>query len=222
MPAIAIVDDRKSDRETIARVVSSTLKSLKADDKWTVVCADPPTRERDIIAWLDEHDATVLVTDWKLNEGAKAKQVVNYEADSLIREIRLSRPTFPIFVVTGFKSEAEAHLEKVEGIQSRQDFARNAETVVPQMMRAGQRRYEEQRKHFGRMDELARAVATGAATKSQKKELQQLQGYFQAESPMLLSIASVLDELEKTAKKAEQFKVEIERRIAKRKVAKKK
>ncbi len=39
---------------------------------------------------------------------------------------------------------------------------------------------------------------------------------------MLLSIASVLDELEKTAKKAEQFKVEIERRIAKRKVAKKK
>src|SRR5437016_9423409 len=105
MPAIAIVDDRKDDRETIGRVIRSTLKKLKQSDSWSVVSDEPPLKEHDVLQWLDENDATVLVTDWKLNEGAKGKRVVNYEADRLIQEIRTKRPNFPIFVITGFESE---------------------------------------------------------------------------------------------------------------------
>ncbi|HEX5476187.1 MAG TPA: hypothetical protein VFX12_16125 [Vicinamibacterales bacterium] len=217
MPSIAILDDRKDDRETIGRVVASTLKKLKETDSWSVVSDEPPSKERDVFHWLDENDATVLVTDWKLNEGAKGKRVVTYEADRLIKEIRGKRPTFPIFVITGFESEARAHLKDVENIFSRKDFAKNADTVIPQMLRAGLRRYDEQRQLLTRMDSLARSVAGGKASSKQRKELKSLQGYFQAELPTIVNVDAVLSEFETAKRKAESIRKKVERRIKKTK-----
>lgn len=213
MPTIAILDDRKNDRETITRVVVSTLKKIKQTDDWNVVSDEPPAKERDVIHWLDENDATVLVSDWKLNEGAKSQRVVNYEADSLIKEIRAKRPTFPIFVITGFENEARAHLKEVENIFSRKEFTKNADNVVPQMIRAGRRRYEEQRGLLTRMDSLARKVAVGSASAKHKAELKSLQGYFQAELPTIISLDGVLTEFEKTKKKADALRKKVQRRI---------
>ena len=213
MPSIAIVDDRKNDRETIGRVVRSTLKKLKQTDSWSVVSDEPPSKERDVLQWLDENDATVLITDWKLNEGAKGQRVVNYEADRLISEIRTKRPNFPIFVITGFESEARTHLKEVENIFSRQDFTRNADTVVPQMLRAGLRRHEEQRDLLVRMDALARLVATGKASAKHRKELKGLQGYFQAELPTIISLDTVLNNFEGAKRKAETLREQVERRM---------
>jgi CheY-like chemotaxis protein len=213
MPAIAIVDDRKDDRETIGRVVRSTLKKLKETDSWSVVSDEPPLKERDVLQWLDENDATVLVTDWKLNEGARGKRIVNYEADTLIQEIRSKRPNFPIFVITGFESEARNHLSEVENIFSRQDFTRNAGTVVPQMLRAGLRRYEEQRDLLVRMDALARLVATGKASAKHRRELKGLQGYFQVELPAIISLDAVLNDFEDAKRNAEALRETVERRI---------
>lgn len=220
MPTIAILDDRKDDRETITRVVVSTLKKMNESDDWNVVSDEPPAKERDVIHWLDENDATVLVSDWKLNEGAKSQRVVNYEADRLIKEIRAKRPTFPIFVITGFESEARAHLKEVENIFSRKDFTKNAADVVPQMIRAGRRRYEEQRDLLTRMDSLARRVAVGGASAKTKAELKSLQGYFQAELPTLINLDGVLTEFEKTKKKADTLRQKVQRRINQVKKAK--
>ena len=219
MPAIAILDDRKNDRETVARVVRSTLKQMKQDDHWKVVAEEPPSRERDILHWLDENDANVLVSDWKLNEGAKSQRVVNYEADALIREIRNKRPTFPIFVITGFETEARAHLKDVENIFSRKDFTKYSESVVPQMIRAGTRRYEEQRTLLARMDSLARKVAGGTGSAKQRRELQSLQGYFQAELPGIADLDGVLKQFEETKKEADAVRQRVERRITQAKKA---
>lgn len=220
MPAIAIVDDRKTDRETVGRVVRSILKKLKEDEKWNVVLDEPPAKERDILHWLDENDATVLVTDWKLNEGAKSERVVNYEADRLIKEIRGKRPTFPIFVITGFESEAHPHLKDVENIFSRKEFTKNAATVVPQILRAGLRRYEEQRDLLTRMDELARQVATGKASNSERDELKSLDGYFQADLPAIVTLDTVLGELEQVTKRADALRRKVEKRVKNSKPAK--
>jgi TusA-related sulfurtransferase len=214
VPAIAILDDRKNDRETIARVVNSTLKQMKQDDHWKVVAEEPPSRERDILHWLDENDAHVLVSDWKLNEGAKSQRVVNYEADALIREIRKKRPTFPIFVITGFETEARAYLKDVENIFSRKEFTKHSDSVVPQMIRAGTRRYEEQRTLLARMDSLARKVAGGAASAKERRELQSLQGYFQAELPGIADLDGVLKQFEETKKDADALRQRVERHIA--------
>ena len=48
-------------------------------------------------------------------------------------------------MITGFESEARAHLKEVENVFNRKEFTKNAETYVAQMIRAGLRRYEEQR-----------------------------------------------------------------------------
>ena len=216
MPAIAILDDRKSDRETIARVVNSTLKKLKETDHWNVVSEEPPLREKDVIRWLDENDATVLVSDWKLNEGAKSNRVVNYEADRLINEIRSKRKTFPIYVITGFETEARTHLKDVENVFSRKEFTKNAETYVPQMIRAGLRRYDEQRELFANMDSLARKVAAGTSSAKEKKELKSLQGFFQEDLDAIISLDGVLTEFEQVVQQADQLKKRVERRAAKK------
>ena len=213
MPTIAILDDRKGDRETIGRVVLSTLKRLNQSGEWNVVGDAPPSKERDVFQWLDENDATVLVTDWKLNEGGKGQRVVNYEADRLIREIRSKRPNFPIYVITGFESEARSHLKDVENIFSRKDFAKNADTVVPQMIRAGLRRHEEQRALLGRMDALARRVASGGASAKDRAALSSLQGYFQVEIPTMINLDTALGELEGARKKADKLRGQVQRRL---------
>ncbi len=213
MPAIAIVDDRESDRETIGRVVRSVLKTLKEDQVWSVVLDDPPARERDILHWLDEHDATVLVTDWKLNEGAKGDRVVNYEADRLIREIRRKRPTFPIFVITGFEAEARVYLSEVENVFNRKNFTKDASTVIPQILRAGLRRYQEQRELLTRMDTLARQVAIGAATDGEREELKSLEGFFQVELPTIVTLDTVLADLEEVTKRADTLRRKVEKRV---------
>jgi hypothetical protein len=215
MPSIAILDDRKSDRETITRVVTSTLKKMKDAHNWEVVSDEPPSKERDVIHWLDENDATVLVSDWKLNEGANSRRVVTYEADSLIKEIRNKRPTFPIFVITGFESEARTHLKEVENIFSRKEFAKNAEQLVPQMIRAGTRRYEEQRNLLTRMDALARKVAGGHGSAKAKTELKSLQGYFQAELPTYINLDEVLNEFERVKERADTLQQKVLRRLKK-------
>ena len=216
MPAIAILDDRKSDRETIARVVSSTLRKLNEADQWSVVSDEPPAKEKDVISWLDENDATVLVSDWKLNEGAKSQRVVNYEADRLIDEIRSKRKTFPIYVITGFETEARTHLRDVENVFNRSEFTKNAETYIPQMIRAGLRRYEEQRKLLANMDSLARKVAAGQSSSKDKSELKSLQGYFQTELAAIVSLDGVLEEFEQVAEKARQLRRRVERRVKKK------
>jgi hypothetical protein len=178
-----------------------------------VVAEEPPERERDVLHWLDENDATVLVSDWKLNEGAKSERVVNYEADALIKEIRSKRPTFPIFVITGFESEARVHLKDVENICSRKDFTKNSGSLVPQMIRAGTRRYEEQRNLLAVMDSLARKVAGGKASSKERTKLTSLQGYFQAELPAIIDLDEVLKEFEHTKKQAEVLRNRVEKRI---------
>lgn len=213
MPAIAIVDDRKDKLETMHRVVFSTLKKLKETKTWSVVAEGPPPNERDVLHWLDESDATVLVSDWKLNEGGKSERVVNYEADRLIREIRTKRPNFPIFVVTGFEPEARAHLKDVENVFNRDHFTRNVEIILPQILRAGLRRYEGQRELLTRMDALARRVAGGTASKKEQTELKGLQGYFQVELPAILTLDGVLAEFENAKKRAIALQKKVQRRI---------
>jgi hypothetical protein len=216
MPNIAIVDDRKNDRDTVTKVVASTLKAMKQDaDGWGVISDAPPSDQHDIVAWLDENDAMVLVTDWKLNEGSKNNRIVDYEADKLIKEVRAKRPTFPIYVITGFEKEARAYLKDVEGVLSRNDFTKTVGSVVPQMVRAGRRRYEEHRTLFRRMDVTARRVASGKATAKEKKELESLQGFFQAELPVVVGLDSVLSDLEATSTRAKELRTKVEARLAK-------
>ena len=215
MPTIAILDDRKGDRETTERVVTSTLKQVDSGNAWNVVADGPPSRERDILHWLDENDAPVLVTDWKLNEGARGKRVVNYEADRLIQEIRSKRPNFPIFVITGFPTEARSHLKDVENIFNRKDFNRDAAMIVPQMIRAGMRRYEEQRDLLDRMGSLSRCIATGQATAKDRADLTSLQGYFEAEISTVVDLDSVLSDFETAKARADALRVKVERRLGK-------
>jgi hypothetical protein len=217
MPAIAILDDRKDKCETMSLVVASMLKKLKLDAEWSVISDQPTPDQRDVLNWLDQHDATVLVTDWRLNEGATSERVVNYEADSLIRAIRARRPAFPIFVVTGFEPDARADLKDVENVFSREYFTDNLTEILPQMVRAGLRRYEQEKNLLSRMDKLARKVAIGKSSAKDRTELSSLKGYFQAEMPAIIRLDEVLTEIETMKKAASVLRRRIEARLRRKK-----
>ena len=218
VPNIAIIDDRQGDRETVTRVMLSTLRKMSDDAKgWGVIAEAPPPEARDIVAWLDENDALVLVTDWRLNEGAEGNRLVDYEADSLIKALRSKRPTFPIYVITGFASEAKSHLKDVEGVFDRSGFSQDAHYVVPQMVRAGRKVYEENRTVLGELDAKAKLVASGTATEEDKKALASLQGFFQAELPLVINLDALLSDLEDAAKRADALRAKVSARLAKHK-----
>ncbi len=216
MPAIAVIDDRQSDRETISKVIQSLMKE-PGKEGWIVIADDPPSDEREIVAWLDEHDAVVLVADWRLNEGAKGARVVNYEASALVREIRQRRPAFPIWIVTGYKNEVMDYLKDVENIVDRREFMQNAEVLVSQMVRAGQRRHEQQREQFRRFDELAQKVAKGEATVKEKDELRGLQGFVQAELQGVVNLDGAIGQIEQLLDEAEGLRRTVEGRLRRRK-----
>jgi hypothetical protein len=213
MPAIALVDDRKDDRATIERLLSATL-SILGYKGWEVVSEGPPADKNDIFSWLDEHHATVLVADWRLNEGVTRERVAGYEADVLIKVIRMQRPSFPIFIVTGFPDAAHAHLGEVEKICNRTEFVSNAKTIVPQIVRAGQRRHEELGKLWSELDVLAKRSASGNATSEQKERLSQIQGIVQVEFPGVLDLDTILDKLEAFRKRADALRKKIDAKRA--------
>lgn len=212
MPAIAVVDDRAEDRVRTARVIKSTLKALGHKDNWEVIADGPPETPEDILSWLDENHATVLVADWKLNEGAADKRVADYEADTLIETIRTNRPSFPIFIITGFKVQAEAHLGEVESICTRTEFTDGAKALVQQIVRAGQRRHDEFGKLWSDFDALARREAIGEATKAEKQKLSELRGILHAETPGIVELESVVTQLEDFKKKAEAIRKKLEKK----------
>jgi CheY-like chemotaxis protein len=216
MPAIAVVDDRRPARETIAKVIASTIKALGLSETWAVVDDAPPPKERDVLQWMDQHDATVLLTDWRLNEGSETSRAVNYEAGSLIDAIRVQRPSFPIFVITGYVKEAAERLRDVEAVFERSEFTKRIETILPQMLRSGARRYKEQRELFGELDSLSRKMARGKATGAERKRLSSLQGYFQTDIPMMTGLEAVLTELEAVTERAEEIQKKLQKQIKKK------
>jgi hypothetical protein len=190
----------------------AALKLLQFSE-WSVISEQPTPDERELLHWLYQHDASALVTDWRLNEGAANERVANYEADVLIRAIRTIRPTFPIFVVTGFAPDARAHLRDVENVFTREQFNDDILNIVPQVVRAGLRRYEQEKELFARMDALARKVATGSALAADRSELSSLHGYFQAEMPPLIRIDQVFKEFETIKIDTESLRQRIQARI---------
>jgi len=213
MPTIGIIDDQKSSRESLARLIRSMLKKMKVSDRWSVVSDGPPPNESDILEWLDQNDATVLVADWRLNEGAKDKRVVNYEANRLIETIRARRPSFPIYLVTSYPNDAEPHGQNVESIYARNVFVNDIQSLLPRMMRAGLRRHEEQREVIQRVDVLARKAALGKASAKDKTDLVDLQGYVQTDLRNLLTLDEVLGEFETIQQKADKLRKRISQRL---------
>jgi CheY-like chemotaxis protein len=98
MPAIAVVDDRPANRESLAANVEN---SLENEEGWEVLDAEPLPRLTDYGPWLAEHDVAVLIVDERLSEQRLSDGTfAPYGGHDVVKFVRSTRPSFPIFVVT--------------------------------------------------------------------------------------------------------------------------
>jgi hypothetical protein len=162
MPAMGIIDDRNDLRETLLRRVDSELQGA-----WQTVDTAPLHHMQDYPAWIAEYDVAVILLDERLNEQVEvAGKQIGYDGHDLVEFIRQYLPTFPIFIITSYKSDEELSkkFSDVEDIIDRKEFLKKAEEYVPRFLRSGQKFLQMFQAELNELAKKADKIAKGKAT----------------------------------------------------------
>ena len=209
MPAIAVVDDRPPQRETIRRLIEANLP-----EDWVCLEYSPFTDLEDYLRLLtgEDDDVAVLVLDERLHEQPDdANGHVEYSGHDVVTYLRGRVPEFPIFVITSYPDDLAEMFGAMDGVISRADFNPGAAEYVQRLVRSGQKYLGTHAAELTRLSELAAEIARGEASDGDRDEIQALQAKlglaFGAED--FLDRSTWSDELEDTVKELEALSDEI-------------
>lgn len=164
MEAIAIIDDRKAMRETIARAISVDLEDLGLD--WTVIPAAPLEKPDEYATWVQEHGVCVIVFDENLSEDF-VDNAVNYAGHDAVKILRSQKPDLPQFIVTSVAAtneELDAAAADLEDVIPRSLFEKNSSRYVQRMVRAGQSFSSRYESDLNELNRVAEAIVRNDAT----------------------------------------------------------
>lgn len=168
MNALAIVDDRAPQRQTVRRRVEPFVgPHLKVIDS-------PPLDEvSDYPAWIVEHDVIALVVDERLSEQCR----VAYSGHDVAVALRRSNLDLPIMVLTAYQPVAElkAKAATVEAVVQRREFNQDPQLYIDRIVRAGKRYSRERTRALVELGELARKIALGTAARTEQERARALQ-----------------------------------------------
>lgn len=174
MPTIAIIDDRREARETVAGLFHECVP-----DAVNVIDEQPLASLDSYPSWLREHNVSVLVIDERLHEQAPENGGVHvsYNGHDLVEYLRRRIPEFPIFVITSYATDEELvkRFGAVEDIIDRTDFGDNADAFAGRVTRAAQRYHNTFSRQLTEIAELATKVAADSATEAEMNRLRALQ-----------------------------------------------
>lgn len=212
MQKIGIVDDRKESRESIRISIELTLESLDRD--WEVIDIYPLADLHDYSNWLRENEIAVLILDERLQEEpSESGNTVGYKGHELTVFLRQTLKEFPIYVITAFKNDSDLQekFKEVDGIIGRHEFTEREEDYLTQMLRAGNRFWNENISQLEQIASLAKKIAIGESNDDDIAKLNSLQT--KLEIPHLYSNISnkkeFLDEFESSIDKMEALKQKI-------------
>lgn len=210
MYAIAVLDDRRGELETLMRSIGTALPA-----EWTCIeCPLLPDQSR-YSEWLTQNDVFVLIADQVLNERARdSLGAVDYKGHEVIRSIRRIFPNFPVFIVTAHPGDVDLpeHWADAEDVMTRTQLTGHVEKYVARMVRAGQRFHAEHERQLADLSDLATKVASGTATDEDKEALKKLQVSLGTETAARLDITrqEALDAADKKLAELEKLRNEIE------------
>jgi hypothetical protein len=167
MPAIGIIDDRDSARQTLYRAIDRNIPRELKEAGWLVNESPPLPRLNDYSAWLAENDIAVLILDEKLTEQAKhGVGNVDYQGHNIVDFLRTRLPDFPIYIITAYPKDPAVikRFKDVEGIENRKDFTQEAKKTVPRLIRAGQRYFDSFQQQLAEVSKISKRVALGKET----------------------------------------------------------
>ena len=215
MPTLAIIDDRRKIRETLARNIGTELPK-----NWSVVQRDPLPSMSDYPSWIAENEVAAIILDERLQEEIAGRKIYgDYTGHELAKYIRKRLPNLPIFMVTTYLTDAplqEPDTEKVfEGIFAREDFYNRSTIYIERIVRSAQRFFDTYQTELAELGEYSSKIASGSGSKKDKKHLLALQtkinGVFASvavtteNATQLAELEAAVKQLEKATKKAKQL-----------------
>ncbi len=206
MPTLAVIDDRKGIRETLARNIQAGLPK-----NWSVIDCDPLPKMDDYSSWISEKEVAALILDERLQEQiAGRKTYVDYSGHELARHLRKHWPTLPIFMVTTHRDDSALQDPKnevaFEEIFNRDDFYNRSNIYTERIVRAAQRFLDTYQEELTTLGACASKVASGRGSQKDKQRLLAIQTKISGAFPSLLAAsdtAAPLKELETLVQRLE-------------------
>jgi hypothetical protein len=172
MSAIAVLDDRRDERETIVKLIGTVLP-----EGWDCIEAPLLQDRSDYTGWITREDVRVLLADQVLgDQPPDGEPALDYKGHGVAESIRKVWPNFPVYIFTSQEDDdLPAHLGEAEAVIVRKDLREQIDVLVPRMVRSGQRFHEEHERQLQTLTALATKVATGTASDEETEELKQMQ-----------------------------------------------
>lgn len=174
MPCIAIIDDRKDLRETLATLIEQEIEDLGHTEGWDVIHAGPFPRLSDYAPWIREHEVSFLILDEKLSEDHEADgEAVAYLGHNAAVIIRADFPDLPQFIVTAYQDEEDLQSEgaTLDDIVSKDGFQDRIDMYVRRIIRAGQRFADRNESDLAEIAALLDRMAEQGLTDEERERL---------------------------------------------------
>jgi len=203
MPAIGIIDDRVTLRQTLARRLSTVLPATG----WEGIPSDPLADMSLYPSWITENEVVALILDERLHEQAPdVLSHVTYSGHNLVDFIRNRFATLPIFIVTSFPPDEslKSRFKDVEAIIGRSEFLRDADEWVPRIIRSSQKYFETIQGQLSELADVSLKIASGTASEEDEDKARALQSALHA--PFIIDqLGSKSDWLTKLEEKLRDF-----------------
>lgn len=178
MSKIAIIDDNKSQRDTLKSILVSHLDNLESSLEVIDTFPFPDELIQKYNEWIEQNEIVCLIFDEQMhNESEDDSGPVGYRGNQLVMEIRKIFKDIPIYVITSHKNDEDlqAKFSEFEDIIGREEFILDGEKYVRRFIRASQGFLEENISELSQLKELSELVASGKNSKEDLEKLKALQ-----------------------------------------------
>lgn len=217
MNKIGIIDDNKSQRETLKSILESHLENF--DSKITVVDTFP--FPDDYISqykdWIEQNNIVCLIFDEQMhNDSENGNDPVGYRGNQLVLEVRKYFKDIPIYVITSHKNDDELQekFSEFEDIIGREEFINEGEKYVKRFIRASQSFLYDNISQLSELKNLSELVASGKSNDDDLERLRAIQANLNVQIDNGLGVRKDwLDEYESKIQFLEDLQNKIESKI---------
>lgn len=217
MSKIAIIDDDKSQRETLKSILKSHLFNLESNIEVIDIFPFPDDLVHQYNDWIEQNEIVCLIFDEQMHkESEDDSGPVGYRGNQLVMEIRKTYKDIPIYVITSHKNDddLQAKFSEFEDIIGREEFILDGEKYVKRFIRASQGFLEEHISELSELKELSELVASGKNSADDLVKLKALQIKLNITLDSSLGERKDwLDEYESKIQFLEQLRIKIENKI---------
>jgi hypothetical protein len=160
---IAVVDDRKNMRESVAELIKLELEDM--DLQWEVIADEPLTSIDAYSAWITDNDISLLVLDEKLGEEIGASGVAaTYTGHEVAAVLREQLPELPQLIITSVKNSDELEgAAELDAVVQRDEFNKHSRVHVERMVRLATRFVDRNEAELAELTSLSQKVVDQTA-----------------------------------------------------------